>query len=348
MIKSNKIGCFSDIHIGLNHDNPLWHKIALDFAKWASKKYLELGINDIIILGDVFHNRSEISVSTLDTAKKFFDYFKDFNLYISVGNHDSFYKNTSKINSISIFDGWKNINIIDDKPLQLDIFNKKAVLVPWGTSMEDIPQADIILGHFEISSFYMNSYKICEHGNSSKDFFKKAKTVVSGHFHKKDHRTYENGEIVYLGSPYQQNFGDTMDTRGIYVYDVENNKFDFIENNISPKHYKFSIKKILSEEIKVSFLKENVKNNHISLVVDIQLDEEKLILLLGKINKLEPISIRVDHQEPDIKNFSNLKENDLESIDLIKNVKTYVSSLDIENKKDVVSYVEDIYNNLIK
>lgn len=73
-----------------------------------------------------------------------------------------------------------------------------------------------------------------------------------------------------------------------------------------------------------------------------------MILLLGKINKLEPISIRVDHQEPDIKNFSNLKENDLESIDLIKNVKTYVSSLDIENKKDVVSYVEDIYNNLIK
>jgi len=37
MIKSNKIGCFSDVHIGINQDNPIWHKIVLEFAEWASK-----------------------------------------------------------------------------------------------------------------------------------------------------------------------------------------------------------------------------------------------------------------------------------------------------------------------
>jgi DNA repair exonuclease SbcCD nuclease subunit len=347
MIKSNKIGCFSDVHIGINQDNPIWHKIVLEFAEWASKKYLELGINDIVIPGDIFHNRSEISVSTLDTAKKFFDYFKDFNLYISVGNHDSFYKDTGKVNSISIFDGWKNIKIIDDTPFELDIYNKKAVLVPWGTDIVDIPNVDIIFGHFEITSFYMNTYKVCEHGLKSADLFKKSKLIISGHFHKKDHRTYQNGEIVYLGSPYQQNFGDTLDSRGIYVYDVEKNNFEFIENKISPKHIKISIKRILSGEITVSFLKENIKNNHISLVVDTQLDEEKLILLHSKINKLEPISLRIDHQESE-KTTSSLKENELKTVDLMQDIKIYVDSLDIENKKEVVSYVKELYNDLIK
>jgi len=342
MIKSNKIGCFSDVHIGLNHDNSLWHKIALDFAEWASKKYLELGINDIIILGDVFHNRSEISVSTLDTAKKFFDYFKNFNLYISVGNHDSFYKNTSKINSISIFDGWKNINIIDDKPLQLDIFNKKTVLVPWGTSMEDIPQADIIFGHFEISSFYMNSYKICEHGNSSKDFFKKAKTVVSGHFHKKDHRKYDNGEIVYLGSPYQQNFGDTLDERGIYIYDIENNDFEFIENDISPKYYKLSVDKLLKDEQKLETL--NIKNNHISLTVDSNIESEQIMLLSSNVQKYLPVNFRIDYAEPDLKINKEKVENELNFVNIIDDIETYVDSIDIKNKKEVKEYIKQIYN----
>ena len=125
MIKSSKIGCFSDVHIGLYQDSSAWHNISLNFAEWASKKYLDAGINDIIILGDVFHNRTEISVSTLDVAKKFFDYFKDFNVYILAGNHDSFYKDNSKVNSISIFDGWNNIKIVDKEPLLLKIGNSR-------------------------------------------------------------------------------------------------------------------------------------------------------------------------------------------------------------------------------
>jgi DNA repair exonuclease SbcCD nuclease subunit len=346
MIKTNKIGCFSDIHIGIYQDNPIWHNISLNFAKWASEKYLESGINDIIILGDVFHNRTEISVTTLDVAKKFFDYFKDFNVYILAGNHDSFYKDNSKVNSISIFDGWNNIKVIDKEPFLLKIANKQTLLVPWGTSYDDITNCDIVFGHFEIVSFYMNSYKVCDHGFTSENLFKKAKVIMSGHFHKKDHRTYDSGEIIYLGSPYQQNYGDSLDERGIYIYDVNENEISFIQNDISPKHKKISIKKILSGEINTEYLKQNVTKNHISLVIDAKIDDEKILLLKGKLQKLEPETLRIEYS--DTKSLDQLNSNltDIETVDLLKDIENYVMSLDIKDKKEVVSYVKEIYNNL--
>lgn len=349
MSNSKKIGFFSDLHIGLNQDNSIWHDAVLNFGKWASNFYLKKGINDIFILGDIFHNRSEISVATLNIAKKFFDYFKDFNVYILVGNHDSFYKDHSKINSISIFDGWNNIKIVEDIPLTLNVLNKKLCLVPWGTKTEDIPKCDILLGHFEIVSFYMNNYKACDHGMSSSELLNKAPIVVSGHFHKKDHRKYDKGEIVYLGSPYQQNFGDCLDERGIYVYDLENNEFNFIENNISPKHIKISLKKLISGKIDVKYLKENIPNNFISFVIDNKIDDEKLILLESKLKNLNPLYYRLEYLEENIQNInSSLEEGDLQEIDILKDVETYVNSLDIEDKSEVFSYIEEIYNEIKK
>jgi DNA repair exonuclease SbcCD nuclease subunit len=349
MSKSKKIGFFSDLHIGLNQDNSMWHTVVLDFAKWASDFYLKNGINDIFILGDIFHNRSEISVSTLTIAKKFFDYFKDFNIYILAGNHDSFYKDTSKVNSISIFDGWNNIKIVDDKPYNINFLNKKICLVPWGTKIDEITECDILLGHFEIVSFSMNNFKVCDHGFSSSELLNKSPLVVSGHFHKKDHRKYDKGEIVYLGSPYQQNFGDCLDERGIYIYDLEENTFDFIKNNISPEHIKISLKKLINGKIDINYLKTNIPNNLVSFVVDNKIDDEKLILLESKLKNLNPLFYRLEYSDTDIKNIeSSLKEGELQEIDILKDIETYVNSLDIDKKTEVFSYIKELYTDLIK
>lgn len=348
MIKSNKIGCFSDIHIGLAQDSPIWHQTALDFAKWASDFYLNQGINDIIILGDIFHNRTEISVNTLSIAKKFFDYFKDFNVYILAGNHDSFYKDHSQVNSISIFDGWHNIKIVDNEPFLLKIGDKNTTLIPWGTSFENIPKADIIFGHFEIATFYMNNFKVCEHGFTSENLFEKAKIILSGHFHKKDHRIYDEGEIVYLGSPYQQNYGDCGDERGIYVYDVESNEFSFTPNQISPIHAKISVKKLLDKETDMSSIKDFIPNNHVCLVVDTKLDEDKILLLSGKIQKLNPKTFRIDYEDSKTIQTTLESTTEIKTTNLSEDIEKYVNSLDIDNKKEVVSYINELYNSLSK
>lgn len=337
---NNKIGCFSDIHLGIGQDSREWHDIATNFAKWASQKYKELGIEDIIIPGDVFHNRSHISVETLSVAKTFFDHFKDFNIFISTGNHDCFKKDNSDINSISILDGWNNIQVVESAPITLQtVKNKTISLIPWGTPMSDIPKTDIMFGHFEINSFYMNSYKLCEHGITYKELLNKSKMVISGHFHKKDHRKYEKGDIVYLGSPFQHNFGDIMDERGIYVLDTENNDIAFIENTISPKHYKVKLNEKLDEDV--------IKSNFISLEVNNQDDADKIIEFKSKIDKLNPKTIKVNYNEEESKIEKNDDAKEIETSDIMKSIEEYIEILNPENKKEVAECIKEIYNNLI-
>jgi DNA repair exonuclease SbcCD nuclease subunit len=347
---NKKIGLFSDIHLGLAQDSKQWHDISLNFAKWASKKFHEKGIKQILIPGDIFHNRSEIGVNTLAVAKEFFDSFKEFEIFISTGNHCCFFKNNSTVNSISILDGWNNIKIFDKDPVILTYKDKKISMIPWGIEYDQIPKTDICIGHFEISSFYMNSYKVCDHGMESKQLFKKAPLIISGHFHKKDDRKYDKGRIVYLGSPYQHNFGDTGDARGIYVLDLENNELEFIENNISPKHIKLSTKAFVQnpDSIESSLLEEQMKNNIVSLVVDTEIEQDELAQLTSKLHKVSPLSIRTDYISDNmgIETLDNTKE--IDSGNLLKDIEDFVNNLDIENKKEVIEYLTESYNLLNK
>jgi DNA repair exonuclease SbcCD nuclease subunit len=345
-----KIGLFSDIHLGLGQGSDQWHNISLNFAKWASEVFKNKGIEQILIPGDIFHNRSEIGVNTISVAKQFFDYFKDFKLFISTGNHCCYFKNNSTINSISILDGWSNIKIFDKTPAILSYKDKKISMIPWGIEYDQIPESDICIGHFEISSFYMNSFKVCEHGMESKDLFKKAPLIISGHFHKKDDRKYDNGRIVYLGSPYQHNFGDVGDARGIYILDLEKNELEFIENNLSPKHLKLSTKAFIEnpESINSETLKQQLENNIISLIVDSEIDQEELALLTSKLNSIAPLSFRTDYISDNTNPTTTDDTKEIDSGDLLKDIEEFVNTLTIENKKEVIEYLTETYNLLSK
>lgn len=339
---NSKIGCFSDIHIGLYQDSPIWHDICLEFAEKVSSFYKKEKIKDIIIPGDIFHNRSEISVKTIHTAKLFFDYFKDFNIIISAGNHDSFFKEKSDINSISIFDGWSNMTIVDKTPVVLTTKGKKTVsFIPWGTNCSDIPKTDVCFGHFEINTFYMNTYRACEKGEESKNLLNKSNFIVSGHFHKKDHRKYEKGQILYLGSPYQHNFGDYGDDRGYYIIDLDNDSFNFYQNDFSPKFVKLK-----SDCLENKNLENDIKNNFVSLSIDSSIEDEKINKILNKIQSFSPNDIKTEYIDTSEK--TKTQENQYDSIDILKNIYDYVETLDIDCKQEIINYLTETYNNTNK
>jgi DNA repair exonuclease SbcCD nuclease subunit len=344
--KSNKIGIFSDIHIGLGQDSSIWHEIVLNFGKWASETYKKRGITEIVIPGDVFHNRSEISVKTLDVCKQFFDYFKDFELIISVGNHDVFKKNASDIHSLKLLSEWKNITIIDLKPeVYKTLKNKTVSFIPWATDIENFPVTDICFGHLDIQSFYMNGLKLCDHGFESKNLFEKSKYIISGHFHKKEFREYTDGNILYVGSPFQHNFGDVGDERGIYIFDFENNNFEFIQNTESPTHKKIKISDILDKKIKPEDIKKDVPNNLICLIIDESITPDVYSVLISKIQNLEPKILKIEHAEPQ-KELNSDGSEEFELSDISKSLEEYVDSMDIQNKKELKDYILNIYDNL--
>ena len=64
------------------------------------------------------------------------------------------------------------------------------------------------------------------HDGLSKDTFNKFDLVFSGHYH---HRS-NDGQIHYLGNPYELTWQDYNDPRGFHLFDTGTRRLDFIEN----------------------------------------------------------------------------------------------------------------------
>ncbi len=84
-----------------------------------------------------------------------------------------------------------------------------------------------MFGHFEIQSFKMNQYKVCTEGIKSRDLLKHSPLVITGHFHLRDERKYRDGTILYLGNPFQMDFGDVDSSKGYYILDIKNSDYKF-------------------------------------------------------------------------------------------------------------------------
>jgi DNA repair exonuclease SbcCD nuclease subunit len=345
MKEDSRVAVISDLHLGVHMNSPTWHEISLQWAKWLVNELQEKDINKIIFCGDFFHNRSEITVNTLHAAGELLEHFHNFELIMIAGNHDSFYKNDSRVNSISILNGRKNITVLD-KPTTMQMYGKELFFAPWGTELGDMKECDIMFGHFEIESFKMNSFKMCDSGFKTKDLLKYAPLIISGHFHLREERKYESGNILYVGCPLELDFGDAGSSKGYYILDIKTSEYTFFQNDVSPKHYKIP----LSELIKIKdFKTEGEKlfsKNIIKLTIDKVIDSTDLEKLSFKINTHEPVSLIVDH----ISNFDKFgagdqNEIDLSGVDIPRAISEFVDMLDIQNKKDVTEYTVSLYNS---
>jgi DNA repair exonuclease SbcCD nuclease subunit len=345
MVDNCQIAIFSDLHLGIHMNSPVWHEISLDWAKWVTSELKKKDIKEIIFCGDFFHSRSEITVNTLHHASNLLEVFDDFKITMIVGNHDAFYRHNSTVNSISIFKGRKNIEVINE-PKVVQKCGRELFFAPWGTPVDKIQSCDIIFGHFEIESFKMNTFKICDHGLKAEALIRLAPLVISGHFHLREERSYKKGTILYVGCPFELDFGDTCSTKGYYILDLPSMKYDFFPNEISPKHSKI----MLSELVKIPDFKnkasEYINNNIVKIVVDKNISNDDLDSLTFKLNSYGPLSIVIDHTNAFDK-FGALsqEEVDLSGVDIPRAISEFVDMLEIQNKKEVVDYTVSLYHN---
>ena len=343
MVTHSKICCISDIHVGVHQNSNQWHTITLDWAAWLSADLKSKGVEDIIISGDFFHYRDEIAVNTIHFATEVLNLWRDFNIIMLVGNHDAYYKDRSDVNSLSILAGWDNIRIISEIETH-KILDKQVTFCPWGCNISDIPKSDIIFGHFEIQNFKQNSFKICSTGIRSGDILDKSSLIISGHFHLRDERVYDNGRILYLGNPFQMDFGDIDGTKGYYILDLKTLQYEFTENTLSPQHKKIYLSDLVTDGKITKRTKRQFDNNFIRFIVDKNVSPDEIDLILQKLYTLSPLSINVDYAA----NFNKYKLDesvihDFSGIDVEIAIKEFVNIIDMENKKEVIDYTIDLY-----
>lgn len=342
-IKKPKVAIFSDLHLGVHSNSSDWHNYAVEWALWFRDECRSKGIKDLIFAGDWHHNRSEISVNTLQISADILDILSEFNLIAITGNHDIYYKHRTDVNSLSIFKNRKNVTVLE-KYETLEAFDKKISFCPWNTSTKDIEESDLIVGHFEIETFKMNTYKTCEEGVKVKDLLKKSELVISGHFHTRHEKKFGAGTILYVGNPFQMDFGDAGNQKGYHILDLDTMEYEFFANNISPNYNKISLSDMVQAGEITPIIRAKFTNNIVKVKIDMNISQEDMDILQRTLSCLKPEVLTYDY---DI-NFNRILDNkedieDLSGVDIEQAIEEFVNSLEPSNKKSIIEYTLGLY-----
>ena len=164
-----QVPLITDTHFGGKNDSSIF----LDFQeKFFSDVFFPkldvLGSNTIIHLGDFFDRRKFVNMQTLYRVKKMFlDPLQERNIkmYLILGNHCTFFKNTNEINSPNLLcKEYDNVKIINN-PQTIDLDGLSVGMVPWicpDNQLEceqyiSTTSCDILFGHFAINGFVMHA-----------------------------------------------------------------------------------------------------------------------------------------------------------------------------------------------
>jgi DNA repair exonuclease SbcCD nuclease subunit len=270
-----KLLLVTDTHLGLNKSSDVWHDITLNLFREITDLCLSKNIEEILHLGDFFHEKKHTNQKSLDIAYEIAKIIEPLNMQIITGNHDIYYKDVISPSSLKCFKDTDNIKVITETIIMEDI-----VLIPWnGSWTPNIPHP-WVFGHFAINDFAYNNTRICDDSDLNPSDFRQFKQVYSGHFHTPSNK----GNINYLGSAFQQTFNDMNSSRGYYIW--EDGELEFFEYKGAPKFIELHTE----QEIKRNVIEGNI----VRLVYDKDYGTNKNTKILEEIERLNPLKIKPD------------------------------------------------------
>lgn len=276
-------------------------------------------IKKMIIAGDFFEVRKHITIKCLSVAMEIGQLLSESfdDVYITIGNHDMELNSSMHPTSLSLFNKFNNIHIIDE-PYQLE----NITLYPWLFNIDNLIDntwdSDIVIGHFEMNGITLNACGTVSEGyNLKQSQFKDYKMVLSGHFHTPG----EYGNITYLGSPFQTTFNDMGDQKGYYVLDTDDVTLEKIPFEKYPHHY---IIKDTDKDTEMPLINGNI----IKLVFTDDYGIEGNKKILDSIKDNNPYKIIVDYFRTD-DSFTD-EEGDVEIMnDRLEMLRGYYKKADL-------------------
>jgi DNA repair exonuclease SbcCD nuclease subunit len=231
-----KIALLNDTHFGCRNDSPAFIEFQNKFYNDLFFPYLQKeNITTLIHLGDVVDRRKFINHNTADNFKRVFWNKLDelgIDTHVIIGNHDTYYKNTNKVNALQNLELNKKCKVyLTAETVTFD--NLPILFIPWicddnqqeSISTIENSQSTIAMGHLEIKGFEMHNGHMNEHG-LEKSMFKRFEKVMSGHFHKKS----DDGHIYYLGTQYEMTWSDYNCQKGFHIFDTDTRELTRVEN----------------------------------------------------------------------------------------------------------------------
>jgi DNA repair exonuclease SbcCD nuclease subunit len=345
-----KVAIITDQHFGARNDSIAF----LDFyQKFYDTTFFPVlddnGITNVLILGDTFDRRKYVNFYSLQRAKEmFFDKLAErgIKVYMLAGNHDTYYKNTNDVNSPDLLlREYSNIEVIDD-PQTIFVGGTPICMMPWicpenyQESLDQMnqTQAEICMGHFEISGFAM--YRGMEsHDGLSKETFDKFDLVFSGHYH---HRSSDK-HIHYLGNPYELTWQDFNDPRGFHLFDLDTRGLEFIHN---PYTMFARVEYDDKEKEPVDLDSLELKDKYVKLVVVNKTDYYKFDKFIQKLYNKGCHEIKIIEDMSEFNDGEIGEEINLE--DTLSVLSHFIDSVETDvDKEQVKTFMKSLYTEAV-
>ena len=270
----------ADLHIpnfrGINEYSDKLKNLLEDVSsKCIDYEYDEIRI---VLLGDLIHNKNNISNELIALASSFISQLEKIGKVIAIaGNHDLVLSNKSRLDTIStlfqvsnfenstFLDGLLDYEsgIVEDENINwclYSIYREYSGLdveLVRGDNDEENKPLYIGLFHGNIVGSTMSNGYSTDKGIYI-EIFKGCDIVLCGDIHKRQVLKNKGIPIIYSGSAFQQNFGETVTQHGYTIIKIdENNKFnyEFVDLETEYGYYKVEINSIDDIEKDVEVLK---------------------------------------------------------------------------------------------
>ena len=332
-----KIAIITDTHFGARNDNQNFNEY---FYKFYEKVFFptlkERGIKTCVHMGDVVDRRKFISFKIAnDFRNRFIKRFGELgiDLHIIIGNHDTYYKNTNEVNAMEELVG-KDRHKIYTEPEVVTFDDIPIQFIPWinagnhNASMAALSRspASIAMGHLEINGFEMQK-GFPMSGSHDKELFRRFDTVFSGHFHHKS----DDGQIFYLGTPYEIYWNDYQDPKGFHIFDTATRELERIINPYG------IFEKIYYDDSENDYSKHKFskyRDKYVKLIVVNKKDLYGFDQFVDKLLKADAYEVKIieDFSELDPANVSDeIIEKTEDTMTLLEN---YIDELDVTLDKE--------------
>jgi len=243
-----KILLVGDIHLGLGYPNSVdkWFKVAQEYFEEFLLPLIkkELTQKDIIVLlGDLFDNRSVVPINILNYAQYILEEFsKVCPTHLIIGNHDLYTKSTNDVNTVKLYKYIPSVFVYEE-PTKIEFDKKSILMLPWVEKRLDQIEVlkkysgcDYLFCHSDLNGAKMHLSSV-GHKNLDKidvEDFSGYKNVYSGHIH----ILQRNRNFTFVGSIHEMDRNDIDNQKGIFILDTDSKKERFIPNDVSPRFKK--------------------------------------------------------------------------------------------------------------